>query len=397
MRGHLQSQSLPEPHGGRLVNRILVGNKKAQMMNEIKELPQIEVSVELAWEVINIAKGVFSPLEGFLTRDDYLSVLRESRLSNDLPWTIPILLDVSRDEIKDLRENDQIVLISADGKFLASMRLEEIYEFNKDELAKRVFKTNDANHPGVSRVYHMKDTLLGGRIELIHELDSPFPEYDLTPAETRKLFKEARWKTTVGFQTRNIPHLGHEYLQKVCLNFFDGLFINPIIGRKKPGDFKDQVILEAYKTLIDKYYAPNKVVLAILKTEMRYAGPREAIFHAILRKNFGCSHFIVGRDHAGVGNYYAPYAAQEIFNEFPDLGINPLFFPSIFYCTRCSGVTNEESCPHEQICRIEFSGTKIREILGNGETLPSGLVRPEIAEVIKRWKNPFVETSENPL
>jgi len=397
MSDHLQSQSLLEPHGGKLVNRILAENKKAEIMNEVKELPQIRVNDELAWEVENIAKGVFSPLEGFLTQNDYLSVLREGRLSNDLPWTIPILLDVSRDAVKDLRENDQVALTGASGKFLASMRLEEIYGFNKDELAQHVFKTNDANHPGVSKVYHMKDILLGGKIELIHELPSPFPEYDLTPAGTRKLFKEAGWKTIVGFQTRNVPHLGHEYLQKVCLNFFDGLFINPIIGKKKSGDFKDQVILEAYKALINGYYAPNKVVLAILKTEMRYAGPKEAIFHAIIRKNFGCSHFIVGRDHAGVGNYYAPYAAQEIFNDFPDLGITPLFFPSVFYCTRCSGVTNEESCPHDQICRVQFSGTKIRDIFSNEGTLPPGLIRPEIAEVIKRWKNPFVETSENPL
>lgn len=397
MRELLQSQSLPEPHGGKLVDRILTGSKKAEMISEIKEIPQIAVSNELAREVENIAKGVFSPLEGFLTQEDHLNVLKEGRLANGLPWTIPILLDVRKDAIKDLREHDQIILAGAGGKFLATMRIEEVYRFNKDELALQVFKTKDTNHPGVAKIYRMKDTLLGGKIELINELPSPFPKYDLAPAETRTLFKEAGWKTTVGFQTRNVPHLGHEYIQKVCLNFFDGLFINPVIGKKKAGDFKDQVIIEAYKALIDKYYPKNKVVLAILKTEMRYAGPKEAIFHAIIRKNFGCSHFIVGRDHAGVGNYYAPYAAQEIFNDFPDLGINPLFFPSAFYCIQCGGVTNEESCPHDHVCRVQFSGTKVREIFCNGGTLPHGLIRPEIAEVIKRWKNPFVETCEKPL
>ncbi len=394
MRELLQSQSLMEPHGGKLVDRLLTGSKKAELTNEIKEFPHIPLNNELMREVENIAKGVFSPLEGFHTQNDYLSVLREGRLANGLPWTIPILLDVPKEAIKGLRENDQIALTGANGKFSATMRLEEIYGFNKDELALQVFKTKETKHPGVAKIYGMNDTLLGGKIELIQELPSPFPKYDLTPTETRKLFKEAGWKTTVGFQTRNVPHLGHEYIQKVCLNFFDGLFINPVIGKKKAGDFKDEVIIETYKALIDRYYPKNKVVLSILKTEMRYAGPKEAIFHAIIRKNFGCSHFIVGRDHAGVGNYYAPYAAQEIFKDYPDLGITPLFFPSAFYCTQCSGVTNEESCPHDQACRVQFSGTKVRETFCKEGTLPPGLIRPEIAEVIKRWKNPFVEPSE---
>ena len=391
MAGRSSSQNASEPHGGRLVNRIVGEGKSAELMAEAKELPQIEISDELAWDVENIAKGVFSPLEGFLLQDDYLSVLRKDRLSNDIPWTIPILLDVSGSAVKNLREGDQVALTHLNDKFLALMRLEEIYGFDKDVLAQCVFGTEDVNHLGVSEVYSMGDTLFGGKIDLVNEHACPFPLYDLSPVETRKLFRERGWKTVVGFQTRNIPHLGHEYLHKVCLNFFDGLFINPIVGRKKQGDFKDQVILEAYKALLDNYYAANKVVLGILKTEMRYAGPKEAIFHAIIRKNFGCTHFIVGRDHAGIGNYYAPYAAHEIFHEFPDLGITPLFFPSVFYCTQCSGVTNEEACPHEQICRVEYSGTKIRGMLNDGEKLPPGLVRPEVVKVIKRWKDPFVE------
>lgn len=382
---------LLESHGGRLVNRVVDKGKKAELIAEAKELPQIEISDELAWDVENIAKGVFSPLEGFLIQDDYLNVLRKNRLSNDIPWTIPILFDVSESEAKSLQAGDQVALTHLNDRFLALMHLEEIYNFDKDKLAQWLFGTKDANHPGVAWVYSMRDTLLGGKIDLINEPVCPFPLYDLSPAETRKLFRERGWKTIVGFQTRNIPHLGHEYLQKVCLNLFDGLFINPITGRKKRGDFKDEVILEAYKALIDHYYATNKVILGILKTEMRYAGPKEAIFHAIIRKNFGCTHFIVGRDHAGVGKYYAPYAAHKIFEEFPDLGIAPLFFPSVFYCTRCSGITNEEVCPHEQICRVQFSGTKIREVLNNEEKLPSNLVRPEVAKVITRWKDPFVE------
>lgn len=392
----MHSQGLPEPHGGQIVNRNLAESKKGETLNQIKEFPQISVNNERIWEIENIANGVFSPLEGFLTHDDYHNVISESRLTIGLPWTVPIILDVKKDTIKSLRENDQVILSGANGKFRASMQIEEIYGFDKDELALKVFKTNDTDHPGVAKVHRMKDALLGGKIELIRDLPSPFPECDLSPTETRKLFKEAGWKTIVGFQTRNVPHLGHEYLQKSCLNFFDGLFINPVIGEKKVGDFKDQVILEAYKALVDNYYPKNKVVLAILKTEMRYAGPKEAIFHAIIRKNFGCSHFIVGRDHAGVGNYYAPYAAQEIFSDFPDLGIVPLFFPSVFYCTRCGSVTNEEACPHDATCRVQFSGTKVREIFCSEGKLPGELMRPEVAEVVKRWKRPFVEPRENP-
>jgi len=389
------SKGLPEPHGGRLVNRIVEESRRAKLVAEAEEFPKIEIVKELATDVENIAKGVFSPLEGFLVQNDYFNVLQEGRLSNDLPWTIPILLDVSRDEAKNLREGDQVALTNTNDGFLALMHLEEIYSFDKDELARHVFGINDTNHPGVARTYQMKDILLGGKIDLVNEVASPFPSYDFSPAQTRKLLEEKRWRTIVGFQTRNIPHLGHEYLQKVCLNFFDGLFINPVVGRKKEGDFKDQVILEAYQALIDDYYPPNKVFLGILKTEMRYAGPKEAIFHAIIRKNFGCTHFIVGRDHAGVGDYYPPYAAHEVFKEFPDLGITPLFFPSVFYCTQCSGVTNECACPHDQICRIQFSGTKIREMLKNGEILSRGFVRPEVAKVIAKWENPFVEASQS--
>jgi len=385
-------QDLPRPHGGRLVNRIAPKNKRVKLATEAEELPRIEISDELQWDIQNIAKGVFSPLEGSLLQDDYLGILHNGRLSNDLPWTIPILLDTSRNEIKGLQEGDRIALISSNHRFLALMHLEEVYGFDKHEFSSCVFGTNDVNHPGVAKVYSMKDTLLGGKIYLVNELVSPFPTYDLSPAETRKLFKDKGWKTAIGFQTRNIPHLGHEYVQKVCLNFLDGLFINPIVGKKKPGDFKDQVIVEAYEALIGHYYATNKAVMGMLKTEMRYAGPKEAIFHAIVRKNFGCTHFIVGRDHAGTGNYYAPYAAHEIFGEFPDLGITPLFFPCVFYCTRCNGITNEEVCPHEEICRVQFSGTEIREKLNNGEELPPDLVRPEVAKVITRWKKPLAET-----
>ena len=237
----------------------------------------------------------------------------------------------------------------------------------------------------------MGDLLVGGKITLVREMETPFSKYNLRPVETRVLFKEKGWRTVVGFQTRNAPHLGHEYVQKTALTFVDGVFINPVIGRKKRGDFRDEVILEAYNVLIEHYYLKDRAVMSILPFEMRYAGPREAVFHAIVRKNFGCTHFIVGRDHAGVGDFYPPYAAQDIFDEFPDLGIIPLFFKTFYYCKKCGGVVNEKICPHGEEQHIKFSGTRIRELLRRGQRPPREMMRPEVVDVILRSGNPFVE------
>jgi len=240
-------------------------------------------------------------------------------------------------------------------------------------------------------VKNMKEVLLGGKIDLIQVSPTPFDKYKLEPLETRILFKEKSWRTVVGFQTRNTPHIGHEYVQKTALTFTDGVFVNPVIGRKKKGDFKDEVILASYDELIRNYYLKERAVVAILQMEMRYAGPREAIFHAIIRKNFGCTHIIIGRDHAGVGNYYPPYAAQDIFEEFPDLGIVPLFFKSFYFCKKCNSVVNEKTCPHPPEEHINFSGTKIREMLIEGKIPPPELMRPEVAKIIISYDNPFVE------
>jgi sulfate adenylyltransferase len=237
----------------------------------------------------------------------------------------------------------------------------------------------------------MGTSAVGGDILLVDKIDSAFPNYHLIPRETRILFKEKGWRTVVGFQTRNVPHIGHEYLQKTSLSFTDGLLINPVIGRKKPGDFKDEVIISTYESLIRNYYLKQRAVLVTLQFEMRYAGPREAILHSIVRKNYGCTHFIVGRDHAGVGSFYPPFAAQEIFDEFPDLGISPLFFRSFFHCNRCNGVANDKTCPHPDDDHVTFSGTKIRDMLNSGENPPEEIMRPEIAEIVLNWENPFVE------
>jgi len=378
------------PHGGRLINRVLEGEKKKKARTKARELLRIELRDSLAQDVENIGKGVFSPLEGFLSEEDFQNVLYKKRLACDLPWTMPIVLDVNKDIAAQVKDGDDLALFYEDEP-LAILHLEQKYRYNKGEFQKQVFGTIDRGHPGVRKVEEMDDVLLAGKIDLIGELKNPFFKYNLSPIETRTLFKEKGWRTIVGFQTRNVPHLGHEYVQKAALTFVDGLFINPVIGKKKAGDFKDEVILKTYEELMKSYYLQERVVMSILNFEMRYAGPREAILHAIMRKNFGCTHFIVGRDHAGVGNYYPPYAAQEIFDEFPDLGITPLCFKSFFYCKKCGGVVNEKICPHDEANHINFSGTKIRELLIEGKTPPQEIMRREIAEIIVNYKNPFVE------
>jgi len=379
------------PHGGKLVKKVLKGKRREAILSAVNEMPQI---VRPSWflvDAVNIGYGVFSPLEGFMTSDDFHSVLYDMRLSNDLPWTIPIVLDVSGEERSTFSEGDDIILSTNNGLPIAIMAIEEIYRYNKEEFAELVYKTKDLSHPGVARVMNMGEFLVGGEIHVLNEVPNPFERYLLYPEETRVLFRERGWKTIVGFQTRNAPHLGHEYVQKTALTFVDGLFINPLIGKKKKGDFKDEVILKAYDALIKNYYPKNSVVMSILRTEMRYAGPREAIHHAIIRKNFGCTHFIIGRDHAGVGNFYGPYEAQEIFYQFPDLGITPLFFKEFFYCKKCGGIANPKTCPHTKEDRVYFSGTRIRNMILKGEKPPSLMMRPEVADVILSYDNPFIE------
>jgi sulfate adenylyltransferase len=297
---------------------------------------------------------------------------------------------VDEGAILSIREGDDVVL-KYSGEPLAVMTVEEVYRFDRRLYAQRVFGTLDPNHPGVSKTLKMKEFLIGGPITLIRETHNPYEKYTLRPVETRVLFEERGWRTVAGFQTRNAPHLGHEYIQKSALVFTDGLFINPVIGRKKSGDFKDEVILAAYENLVGNYYPKNTVVLSILRYEMKYAGPREAIHHAIMRKNFGCTHFIVGRDHAGVGDYYKPYEAWDIFKEFPDLGITPLFVREFFYCRKCSGMANDKTCPHGEGHRVRFSGTEIRRMLLNGERPPPELMRPEVVDAILKFEKPFVE------
>ncbi len=377
------------PHGGRLIDRLVPEKDRPRYEEEAEELTAIPVSDEVRKDFESIAYGIFSPLEGPLLRDDYLSVLERGRLSDDLPWTFPIVLDVSEEAASGIAEGDDVA-VSREGEPFAVLHVEEKYRLDRKEHALKVFKTLDTAHPGVARTLGMGSVLLGGRIDLFRETPGKFPRYRLKPKETRFLFKARGWRTVAGFQTRNAPHLGHEYVQKTALAFVDGLFINPLIGRKKPGDFRDEAIIDAYEALLSHYYLRDAAVLVTLEMEMRYAGPREAIFHAIVRKNFGCTHFIVGRDHAGVGSYYGPYEAQEKFDEYPDLGIAPLFFRSFFYCRKCGGVENDKVCPHGPEDHIAFSGTRMRQLLMRGERPSREMMRPEVVDAILRHPDPFV-------
>ena len=376
-----------KPHGGKLIRRLVAEKTRERILSEQHEYPSAKIDHGRAIDLENIGHGVYSPLKGFLNQNDFQSVLDHMRLSDDTPWSIPIVLDV--DEPK-FEEGDAILLYYEDTP-IARMHVEEIYTYDKKEFAQKVFKTTDESHPGVAKVYSMGKFLIGGEIELLNEVSNPFEKYTLRPVETRVLFKERGWETIVAFQTRNVPHVGHEYVQKSALTFVDGLFINPVLGRKKKGDYKDEVIIKAYETLFEHYYPKNAATLATVRYEMRYAGPREAIHHAIMRKNFGATHFIVGRDHAGVGNYYGPYEAHEIFNDFPDLGITPMFFKEFFYCRRCGSIVNERICPHPMEDREYFSGTKIRNMIKEGKVPPSYFMRPEVYEVIRSFEKPFVE------
>lgn len=378
------------PHGDRLVDRRARGSDKQRILDGFSEFHQIDINTEDAQEIDNIASGVFSPLEGFLNRSDFESVLTEGRLSSGFAWTIPIVLDASDKDLGNTRPGDYLGL-RLNGKNIARLYVEEIFSYDKSDFAEYIYGSDDPRHPGVEKIMGMKEHLVGGKIDLLNDIGNPYPEYTLSPAETRELFKTKGWRTVVAFQTRNTPHLGHEYVQKTALSMVDGLFINPLIGKKKPGDFRDEVILESYKALMQNYYPEQTTAMSVLHTEMRYGGPKEAIHHAIMRKNFGCTHFIVGRDHAGVGDYYGPFDAHEIFEQYPELGITPIKFRSFFYCKKCASIANDKVCPHSGDEIVNFAGRKIRAMLLAGQPPPLDMMREEVAKTILRYENPFVE------
>jgi sulfate adenylyltransferase len=383
--------SIPLPHGGKLVNRFIASDNKKKKKNMDDDMFTVQVSNELRNDIENIADGIFSPLEGFVGEHDFESIVKTGRLKNGLAWTVPIILDIDDQKAREMRDSGQVALATPDNGKFAILHVEEVYSFDKMTCAKSIYQTDDIKHPGVEKIVNMKDRLVGGKVDVINRIEqSPLRRYRMTPVQAREEISRKRWKSVVGFQTRNVPHVAHEMLQKAALNLYDGLFINPLIGKKKPGDFKDEVILSTYVELIDNYYPRDRMMFVTLHTDMQYAGPKEAIHHAIMRKNFGCSHFIVGRDHAGVGNYYHPFAAHEIFKDYTDLEIEPLFFPAFYYCKICLTYANERNCPHGPEFREELSGTKMRNMMNLGEMPAKHLMRPEVAKIILSFNEPFV-------
>ena len=374
---------ITKPHGGKLVNRI---TKK-----DPEQLFSVSVDADLANDIENIADGIFSPLEGFLIKEDFENVIRKGRLSNDLPWTIPIMFDVGETSAKKMKDAKDVTL-GINGIKFAILHVEDIYIFDKNATAKGVYGTTDPKHPGVAKIMQMNEFLVGGKIDYIKRPEeTQIRRYRKSPLETRSAFEKAGWKTIVAFQTRNVPHVAHEMLQKASLNTHDGLFINPLIGKKKSGDYKDEVIVASYEALIKHYYPQNRCYLATLHTEMKYAGPKEAIHHAIMRKNFGCTHIIIGRDHAGVGNYYDPFAAQKIFDDYSDIGIEPIFYPVFFFCKKCLSFASEKNCPHGPEFQEQLSGTKLRTMILEKQNPSEYMIRPEVSKVLMSWDDPFVD------
>ena len=386
-RNHNSEPKLIAPHGGHLVNRLAEGARAGELRQRASRLAQVSLTPRQLSDVEMIAVGAFSPLTGFMGTADYWNVLHHMRLANWVPWTLPVTLAVERDTANGLASGEEVALAAGDGRPLAVLELAQKYEYDKPQEAKLVYGTDDQRHPGVAALFAQGEILLSGAItafDLPDGDDAAARALVLSPSETRDLFARRGWRRIVGFQTRNPIHRAHEYLQKCALEMADGLLVHPLVGETKQDDLSSEVRLRCYQALLERYFPPDRVLLAAWPAAMRYAGPREAIFHALARKNYGCTHFIVGRDHAGVGNYYGPYDAQYIFDEFEEdeLGITPLFFDHAFFCRACGGMATLKTCAHDEGQRIALSGTRVREMLSGGQAPPPEFTRPEVAQVL---------------
>jgi sulfate adenylyltransferase len=375
---------LVAPHGGELVLNLAGEQKRAELQEHAQSLPRVQVGSRQLADLEMLAIGAYSPLGGFMNRADYLGVVKEMHLSNGLPWSIPITLPASSEQAVTLKEGAQVALVDDQGSLQAVMTIEEKYSYDKQLEASKVYRTLEEAHPGVKALYKQGDILLGGPVRIVALHMQAFARYRYTPTQSRRMFADRGWKHVVGFQTRNPVHRAHEYIQKCALETVDGLYLHPLVGDTKEDDIPAVIRIRCYEVLLEHYYPADRVILGVLPAAMRYAGPREAIFHALMRKNYGCSHFIVGRDHAGVGTYYGTYDAQHIFAEFDSakLGITPMFFEHAFFCRACDSMASSKTCSHGQDQHVTLSGTKVRQMLQAGEMPPREFSRPEVAKVL---------------
>ncbi|HKQ06843.1 MAG TPA: sulfate adenylyltransferase [Blastocatellia bacterium] len=372
-------------HGGRLINRELTGVERETLLERAPAMPRLTLRAREISDLEMIANGAFSPLEGFMCEDDYIAVRGNKHLASGLPWTIPITLSATDDLAATINEGQDVALYAGDDHLLGVLHLEQKYRYDKQREAERVYLTTETAHPGVAALYEQGDWLLGGKISLLNRPRNPqFPAYRFDPQQTREAFKKKGWQRVVAFQTRNPIHRAHEYIIKCALEVVDGLLLHPLVGETKSDDIPATVRMRCYEAMLEHYFPRTRTMLAVNPAAMRYAGPREAVFHAIIRKNYGCTHFIVGRDHAGVGNYYGTYDAHYIFNEFDAeaLAITPMFFDHSFYCRRCDAMASNKTCPHDSAEHVTLSGTKVRQLLASGEMPPREFSRPEVAQIL---------------
>lgn len=380
------SQIVP-PHGGQLLPLLLTGDELVAQKERAQSLPVIRMSSRETSDLIMMAVGAFSPLKGFMRKADYMGVVADMRMADGILWPIPITLSAHGEQAARLREGADAALVDDEsGELMGTILIEEKFRYDKEEEAKKVFGTSDPAHPGAQKVRDQGEVLIGGSVKAFCELDYPqrFGDYYARPEETRKIFKERGWKTIAAFQTRNPIHRSHEYCTKIALEVCDGLLIHPLVGKLKEDDIPAEVRMKCYLALLDNYYPRDRVVCKVYPMEMRYGGPREAVLHAIFRQNYGCSHLIVGRDHAGVGNYYGPFDAQNIFDDIEpdDLHIKPLKIDWTFWCGKCESMASTKTCPHPKEDRLLISGTKLRSMLAAGEMPPQEFSRPEVLTIL---------------